>query len=75
MIFDASEANKIDYKEVLTTSFETLRFSIDSNKTFVKWQGEKIPACLNELTTKEGPYNYEQMLEIIKTPEWTKPFE
>lgn len=29
------------------------------------------PAFINELSTAEGPYTHEQILEILSTPEWT----
>ena len=46
--------------------------SIDELKTFVKWDGE-TPDCVVNLTTKEGPYTYEEILDILATPEWTDP--
>lgn len=82
MIFNVSEINSIDYSQLLTTPPEalesvggtTLRFSVDGTKTFVKYEGIEIPTCLVGLTTKEGPYNYEQMLSIIQSSEWTIPY-
>jgi hypothetical protein len=47
-----------------------MRKSIDNTKTFVKWD-EEIPQCVSNLTTKEGPYTYEEMLEILATEAWT----
>ena len=37
VIFATSEANTINFDEVLETSIETLRKSIDETKTFVKY--------------------------------------
>lgn len=72
MIFNVSELQNIDFKTVLETSEETVRKSVDETKTFVKWDGN-IPECVSNLTTKEGPYTYEEMLIILSTPEWLKP--
>ena len=72
MIFNVSELNQINFNEVLETSAETVRKSVDETKTFVKWDGN-IPDCVNNLTTKEGPYTYEEILTILSTPEWTDP--
>jgi len=58
---------------VLETSIDTVRKSVDQTKTFVKWNGEQIPSSVEALTTKEGPYTYEQILEIMNTEEWTSP--
>ena len=70
MIFAVSELDQIDFTQVLETSAETVRKSVDGLKTFVKWDGE-IPQCVADLETKEGPYTYTEILEILSTPEWT----
>ena len=70
MIFNVSELDQIDFTQVCETSAETVRKSVDETKTFVKWDGE-MPDCVNNLTTKEGPYTYEEILAILATPEWT----
>jgi hypothetical protein len=67
-----SELNDIDFTQVHETSANTVRKSVDLTKTFVKWDGD-IPDCVNNLTTKEGPYTYEEILTILATPEWTSP--
>ena len=71
MIFNVSELPNIDFTQVLETSQDTVRKSIDQTKTFVKWDGEIIPATVESLTTKEGPYTYLEMLDILSGPEWT----
>jgi hypothetical protein len=71
MIFNVSELSQIDFTQVLETSIETVRKSVDETKTFVKWDGVKIPSSVVALTTKEGPYTYDEMLTILSTPEWT----
>ena len=72
MIFNVSELDKIDFTQVLETSAETIRKSVDETKTFVKWEGE-TPSCVYILTTSEGPYNYEEILAILATEEWVQP--
>lgn len=71
MIFNVSELAQIDFSQVLETSAETVRKSVDGTKTFVKWEGAE-PACVTVLTTKEGPYTYEEILQILSGPEWTQ---
>lgn len=71
MIFSVAELDKIDFTEVCETSIDTVRKSVDESKTFVKWDGEEIPTCVENLTTKEGPYTYNEILEILSTEEWT----
>lgn len=70
IIFNVSELNQIDFTQVLETSLDTVRKSVDQTKTFVKWDGV-IPECVNNLTTKEGPYTYDEIIQILSGPEWT----
>ena len=70
MIFNVSELDNIDFNQVLETSKDTVRKSIDGTKTFVKWEGN-IPSSVQSLTTKEGPYTYEEIIIILQSPEWT----
>ena len=73
MIFPVSELNKIDFDQVLETSADTVRKSVDGLKTFVKWNGPEIPSCISSLTETEGPYTYDEILTILSTPEWSSP--
>lgn len=70
MIFNVSELSQIDFNQVLETSNTTVRKSVDETKTFVKWDGD-IPSSVNSLTTKEGPYTHDEMLDILSTSFWT----
>lgn len=72
MIFNVSELPNINFEEVLETSIDTVRKSTDESKTFVKWDGQ-IPPSVQSLQTKEGPYTYDEILNILSTPEWSEP--
>jgi|SRR6056300_333204 hypothetical protein len=70
IIFNTTEISSIDFSEVLETSSETLRLSIDETKTFVKYEGETVPNSVSNLITKQGPYSHEQILTILNGSEW-----
>jgi len=70
MIFNVSEVGSVNFNEVLETSQDTIRKSVDETKTFVKWEGETTPTSVDSLTTKEGPYTYNEILTILSTSEW-----
>ena len=72
MIFNISELSNIDFTQVLETSIDTVRKSVDETKTFVKWDGT-TPTSVEALLTKEGPYTYEEILVILATEEWSAP--
>ena len=71
MIFNVSELSSINFQDVLETSSETVRKSVDGTKTFVKWEGT-IPVCVSSLTTKQGPYSHSEILNILAGPDWTQ---
>lgn len=70
IIFSVTELPLIDFTQVLETSADTVRRSIDGTRTFVKWEGDSIPDCIVQLTTAEGPYTYNEILTILNGPEW-----
>ena len=70
MIFNVSELPLIDFTQVHETSQDTVRRSVDATLTFVKWDGA-TPSSVEALTTKQGPYTYDEILVILSGPEWT----
>ncbi len=74
VIFSVSELDKINFEEVLETSAETVRKSVDETKTFVKWEGE-APASVQSLITQSKYYTHEEILNILSGQEWTVPAE
>jgi hypothetical protein len=74
-IFSTTELNQIDFTEVLETSAKTVRLSTDGTLTFVKWDTEIPPPSVQALTTIEGYYTYEEMLDILSGEEWVSVLE
>ena len=75
IIFNMSEINSVDFIQVMESSPETIRKSLDNTKSFVKWEGAKMPSSLNGLQTKEGPYSHGEMVKIMTSREWSSPEE
>mgnify|MGYP003109639887 CR=1 FL=1 len=75
LIIQCSELNKVDFSQILETSAETVRKSIDTTKTFLKWDGNTTPTFVNNLTAIEGPYTKDQILTILNTDEWASKEE
>lgn len=71
-VFATSELDLIDFDQVLETSADTVRRSVDGSLTFVKWNGSQ-PNCVNNLTTVQGIHTHSEMLEILSEPEWSAP--
>jgi hypothetical protein len=69
-IINSTDVSTIDFDQVLETSAETLRYSVDGSQTFVKYDGSK-PSFLEGKDT----YTHSQILEILAGEEWTEPME
>jgi len=65
VIINKSEVANIDFSKVKETSTETLRYSIDGTKTFVKFEGD-TPTFLSG----KQQYTHTQILEILAGEEW-----
>lgn len=70
VIFSVTELENVNFSEVLETSQETVRKSVDGTLTFVKYDGDMPPSVL-ALTTKSVEYGYTDMLNILQGPDWT----
>lgn len=77
MIVDSTQVSAVDFNQILETSPDTLRYSVDRSLTFFKWDDDvnEIPSSIANIPDeyKQGPYNYKEMYEILATPTWTQP--
>ena len=71
---NTDELSLVDFNEVMETSEQTLRLSVNGLKTVLKWEGAE-PAFVSTLSSYEGPYTHEEILAIMATPEWSDPIE
>jgi len=67
---NTDELSLVDFNEVMETSEETVRLSVDGLQTVLKWEGDE-PSFVSILSSYEGPYTHEEILVIMATPEWT----
>lgn len=74
VIFDSTEINKINFLQVMETSADTLRKSVDGTKTFVKYEGI-MPTSVNAIHSKSQEYTHSEIITILSTSEWTTPIE
>ena len=72
VIFEVTELPLIDFNQVYETSIDTVRKSVDQTQTFVKYDIPE-PSSVAALTTKSIEYTYDEILQILATPEWTDP--
>ena len=72
IIINMVEVGLVDFNEVLETSEETLRLSVNDLQTVLKWNGNE-PSFVSTLSSYDGPYTHSEILTIMATPEWTDP--
>ncbi|NCZ71289.1 MAG: hypothetical protein EBY80_14240 [Actinobacteria bacterium] len=72
VIFSVTELDLVDFSQVLETSAQTVRKSVDGTLTFVKYDGD-MPPSVGPLTTKSVEYGYTEMINILQGPDWTDP--
>ena len=66
VIIEASEVSSVDFNQVDETSSDTLRYSMDGTKTFVKFS-TNTPTFLVGKTQ----YTHAEILPILETSEWS----
>jgi len=65
VIIDRDDVSSVDFSKVLETSADTLRYSNDDSKTFVKYEGNK-PSFLSGKTV----YTHSQILTELANSDW-----
>ena len=70
VIIDASEVSSVDFDQVMQTSADTLRYSVDGSKALLKYEGTQPSFLLGKTE-----YNHEEILTILSGPEWTSDDE
>jgi len=68
----ATDLPNIDFNQVVTTSAETIRKSVDGTLFVTKWISE--PEFVTDGTvTPSAVMNHEEALTLMATPQWTNP--
>lgn len=70
LIVATSELKKVNWDEVMETNKDSLNYSVDGKKTFVKWTGE-TPSFVETMRYAHGPYTHAEIKEILKDPFWS----
>ena len=65
VIINTSEVSSVDFLQVIETSADTLRYSLDNSKTFVKLDGN-TPSFLNGKTS----YTHSEMITVLDGVDW-----
>tara|TARA_A100001391_G_C4858330_1_gene221748 strand:+ start:229 stop:501 length:273 start_codon:yes stop_codon:yes gene_type:complete len=76
VIISSSDVPNIDFTQVMETSAETLRFSLDDTLTFVKYDGD-MPSSVTACSSKSQEYSHSEILAILNADDgvWWSPEE
>ena len=67
VIILAEEVSSVNFNQVLETSADTLRYSVNNNQVLLKFEGE-TPSFL----AGKQLYDYEGIMDILNSPTWTE---
>ena len=67
-ILNTDELSSVNFSEVLESSEDTLRYNNEKTEFLIKFEGE-TPSFLEGKTL----YDYDGIMEILNSPEWTQP--
>jgi hypothetical protein len=70
VVFSYSDINNVNFDEVLETSANTVRRSVDGSLTFIKYEGV-MPPSVDVLITKSQEYTHEEITTILSGLDWT----
>ena len=66
LIIPAGEVSKVDFSQIVENS-DNLQYSPDGQYTVIKWDSDSPdPDFISDIIGSHGPYNHDQMKEIIK---------
>jgi len=68
LVIPTTITGSIDFNEVLETSAETLRLSVDGTQTFVKYDKDQRPSIYSDEYVE---YTHSEILAIMASSDWT----
>ena len=70
IIINVSDITDEMIENSIQTSMDTLRKTLDGNKTILKWDGD-TPSCFEGMTT----YSHSEILEELASSDWSEDEE
>jgi len=67
VILDALDVPSIDFDQVMETSADTLRYSLDGSQTFIKYEGTR-PSFFDE---DDIDLTHAEILDVLSHEDWT----
>jgi len=74
IIIDASDLGDVNFDEVMETSADTARTSLDGTRVvlkFISQQGQEYPPSIQQINSKSARMTWEETIELMNSAEWT----
>lgn len=71
---DASDLGAVNFDEVMETSGDTVRTSLDGTRVILKFispQGQAYPPSIQQINSKSARMTWESTIELMNTAEWS----
>jgi hypothetical protein len=73
-IIKINDLDNVDFTQIGETSVDTIRKSLDGTMFVIKWKIEP-DFIKDDVVIPLQVLRYQECLELMETPEWSKPFE
>ena len=70
IIIPTSELFSIDFSEFMEESEDTLHYSLNKQKTILKWVGDKPKCLISNLHLNKQIYTHKEISSIVNTLDW-----
>lgn len=70
VVIPYSDIDNVDFTQVMETSIETVRRSVDGTLGFVKYIGD-MPSSISNIQSASQEYSHEEFLDILSSLEWS----
>ena len=75
IIISSKYLEYVDFSSIKEDAPDTLRYSLDGEYFFVKYEGEQPEFAFNITQDAVGleEYTHQEVIEILSGPQWTSP--
>ena len=70
VVISSGDVSNIDFNQVMETSINTVRYSVDGTLTFIKYEGD-MPSSVSSCSSKSQEYSHSEILNILNESGWT----
>ena len=71
---DASDLGDVNFDEVMETSIDSVRTSLDGSRAVLKFippQGQAYPPSIQQINSKSARMTWEATIELMGSAEWS----